>query len=132
MRINGTVNDDTDKALFDALSGVNPYKRMALLRRLANLGLLVEQGRLAAGLQVAPVEAELLATEAVSVTLPAESKVEAPPPSTPAASEPEAPVADRVVTAKPEKQLDANGSASGKSRGPNLALMRRMNLSIME
>jgi hypothetical protein len=132
MRLNGLVDETTDKALYDALSGVLPRRRMALLRRLANVGLMVEQGRVAAESQVVPVAAHTATPVAVSEPSPVTLRMDPLSPSMPIVSEPKKPVADCVVTATPQKQSDANASANDKPRAPNLALMGRMNLSIMD
>jgi hypothetical protein len=138
MRINGTVNEDTDKALFDALSNVTPYKRMALLRRLANVGLMVEHGRLAGGSLVAPpvplvpLVPQTPASVAVSEAPSAALTTALSTPSTLEVSKPPKLAPDRVVTANPERRSDAHPSANEKPSGPHLALMGRMNLAIMD
>ncbi|MBC8641532.1 hypothetical protein IAG25_32435 [Caballeronia sp. EK] len=132
VRLNGYISADSDEALFDAMTGVSPYKRMALLRRLANLGLMAEQGRLPAVPQIAPAAVQPTAPVAVNEAPPPPLKMNPPPRSTPVVSDPKTPVADRVVTAKSEKHSDTDASAHDKPRGPNLALMGRMNLSIMD
>lgn len=132
VRLNGYVSADTDQALFDAMTGVSPYKRMALLRRLANVGLMVEQGRLEPRSQVAPSATETLTAVAVPKAPAAARKAEPTPPSTRAGAEAKSPVSDRVVTARSEKRSDGDVTANDKPRAPNLALMGRMNLSIME
>lgn len=132
MRLNGLVDETTDKALYDALSVVLPRRRMALLRRLANVGLMVEHGRVAAESQVVPVTLRTPTSVPVPEPSPAALRMDPPPPSLPVVSEPKRAVADCVVTAKSAKQSDADASANDKRRGPNLALMGRMNLSIMD
>ena len=132
MRLNGIVGDTTDKALYDALSSVTPRRRMALLRRLANVGLMVEQGRIAAEPSATSETPQAVMPVALSEPLPAGRRMEPTPLSSSVVSKPMTAVPNRVVTAKPDNRSDADTSASDKPRGPNLALMGRMNLSIME
>ncbi|TES99664.1 MULTISPECIES: hypothetical protein [Burkholderia cepacia complex] len=121
LRINGTVNDATDRALYNALSEVSLYKRMARLRQLAALGLMVEQGTL-------PVSTH---RPAVAVALP-QAPVPAPKDPTPApvrASITEE--SSRVVTAEERNTPEVVHDTKPPKRKVDLSLMDKMNLNIM-
>ena len=121
LRINGTVNDATDRALYNALSEVSLYKRMARLRQLAALGLMVEQGAL-------PVTTHrpVVAAELPQVPVPAPKD----PPPTPAkvAITEQNP---RVVTAEKRNMPEPVHDKNPPSRKVDLSLMDKMNLNIM-
>ncbi|KVD93009.1 hypothetical protein WS63_08225 [Burkholderia stagnalis] len=121
LRINGTVNDATDRALYNALSEVSLYKRMARLRQLAALGLMVEQGAL-------PVTTQ---RPVVAAALP-QAPVPAPkdPPPAPA----KATTIDqnsRVVTAEKRDTPELVQETKPQARKVDLSLMDKMNLNIM-
>jgi len=133
IRLNGYISADTDEALFHAMTGVHPYKRMALLRRLAYLGLMAEQGRLPAAPQVTPAATQVPPIAGLSEAPPATTmKTGATQPAIMVVSEPKTLVPERSVTAKPEKHPDASPPADAKQRSPKLAIMRRANLSMMD
>ncbi|KVO15191.1 hypothetical protein [Burkholderia ubonensis] len=121
LRINGTVNDATDRALYNALSEVSLYKRMARLRQLATLGLMVEQGAL-------PVTTQ----RPVVVTALPQAPVPAPKDPPPAPTK--ATTTDhnsRVVTAEKRDTPELVHETKPPARKVDLSLMDKMNLNIM-
>ncbi|NIF40165.1 hypothetical protein F3J14_04455 [Burkholderia sp. Tr-862] len=121
LRINGTVNDATDRALYNALSEVSLYKRMARLRQLAALGLMLEQGALPVTTQRPVVAAE-----------PPQAPVPAPkdPPPAPAKATTTDEIS-RVVTAEKRNTPELVHDTKTPARKVDLSLMDKMNLNIM-
>ncbi|NRF83867.1 hypothetical protein HQ619_07995 [Burkholderia gladioli] len=121
LRINGTVNDATDRALYNALSEVSLYKRMARLRQLAALGLMVEQGTL-------PVitQRPIIAAEPLQAPVPA-PKDPAPTPAKTTITE----QTPRVVTDKTRDASEPVHDTKTPPRKVDLSLMDKINLNIM-
>lgn len=115
LRINGTVNEVSDKALFDDLSAIaNKYRRMSRLRQLAALGLMFEQGRVAGApvQQVAPA----------AITVQPEAPVQRPKPHEP----------ERMVTAIRPEPTKSAPIKKGEKPTRTLSLMDRASLRIMD
>ncbi|SEI14474.1 hypothetical protein [Paraburkholderia hospita] len=124
LRINGTVNDATDRALYDALSAVSLYKRMARLRQLAALGLMMEQGALPVSApRPLPVNPPQVQPEA-PVPPP---KAPEPPIVKPPQREPPA----RVVTTERRDTTETASNTKRTSPKVDLSLMDKINLNIM-
>ncbi|AQH05173.1 hypothetical protein A9R05_39945 (plasmid) [Burkholderia sp. KK1] len=132
IRLNGYVSEDSDKVLYEALTFVNPYKRMAVLRRLATLGLTVDQARTAARPFATPETPQTVGPVALPETVQAARTPEPTPPPTQAISEPKTPASDCVVTATAGNELDGEAAVSEQRRTRKFALMGKMDVSIMD
>ncbi|MGU4703032.1 hypothetical protein K6L09_40900 [Burkholderia cepacia] len=121
LRINGTVNDATDRALYNALSEVSLYKRMARLRQLAMLGLMVEQGAL-------PVTTQRPVVAAALPQAPVPAPKDPPPAPAKATTTDQNP---RVVTAEKRDTAELVHETKPQARKVDLSLMDKMNLNIM-
>ncbi|WP_050451665.1 hypothetical protein [Candidatus Burkholderia verschuerenii] len=121
LRINGTVNDVTDRALYYALSEVSLRKRMARLRQLAALGLMVEQGTL-------PVTTQ---RPVVAASLPEDpNPVPKAAPSTPPKVSTDE-TNSRVVTTETRNTPEPLRETKPSTSKVDLSLMNKMNLNIM-
>ncbi len=121
LRINGTVNDATDRALYNALSEVSLYKRMARLRQLAALGLMVEQGAL-------PVTTQRPVAAAELPQVPVPAPKDRPPTPVKATTIEQN---SRVVTAEKRNAHEPVHDKKPPTRKVDLSLMDKMNLNIM-
>ena len=121
LRINGTVNDATDRALYNALSEVSLYKRMARLRQLAALGLMVEQGAL-------PVTTQRPVAAASLPSAPVPAPKDLPPTPAKATTTEQN---SRVVTAEKRNTPEPLHDTKPPTRKVDLSLMDKMNLNIM-
>ncbi|HDR9034179.1 TPA: hypothetical protein QDB07_001648 [Burkholderia vietnamiensis] len=121
LRINGTVNDATDRALYNALSEVSLYKRMARLRQLAALGLMVEQGAL-------PVTTQRPVVATALQQAPVPAPKDPPPAPAKATTTDQNP---RVVTAEKRDTAERVHETKPEARKMDLSLMDKMNLNIM-
>jgi hypothetical protein len=92
----------------------------------------VEQRQLTGGPQIVPAADHSPTPAAASEELPVARKAIPKAASLPVISEPKPVVSDSTVTASPQNQSGNGVSDSGKSRGPNLSLMGRMDMSIMK
>ncbi|WP_250475100.1 hypothetical protein [Caballeronia sp. GAFFF1] len=129
MRLNGMVHDVLDAGLYDALSAVTPRKRMSVLRRLANLGLMVEQGVIVAA--AAPDVTGSATPATVAEPGPVVPQRSPAPASSPGAGNQVTTIGGRNV---PDVATDAIAQEAPMHKGLSAgqrSLMKRMDMSIM-